>query len=165
MAYATAPKIRLRLPALPASGADSDVDAQIADAILDADSIVNAYLAKGGYTVPVTGGEEALKLLANVSSTLAAAYCVRDSFSGGGETKSPSLYDTLHGEAMKILEMLAEKDILLPVEETPDVDELPDAGAVYGAHTNLDQRSNIRDAPFWREYPESYYNTGTTGYR
>lgn len=156
MAYATAEKIRIRLQALQAAGVSTPVDARIADAILDADAVCNAYLTKGGYPVPVTGGTEALRLLAGISSTLAAAYVVRGTFSGGGETKSPGLYETLHDEAIKMLEMIASKDLVLPVEDAADVDELPDASSL-GLSSTDGQRSKIADAPFWNRYPESYF--------
>lgn len=165
MAYATAVKIRRRLQALPAEAVDEALDADLESAIEDADAKCNLYLAKAGYAIPVTGGADAVKAIINISSTLAAAYIVRDNFSGGGENQAPGLYKTLYDEAMADLEAIAEKDVLLPVEETPDVEELPEAAAVYGTHSALGQRSNIRDAPFWKEFPESYYNTGTTGYR
>lgn len=165
MAYATADKIRRRLRALPQADVDAALDEDLADVILDADSVCNAYLAKGGYSVPVTGGAEALRLLANCSSTIAAAYIVRDSFSGGGETESPGLYKTLYDEAIKLLESIAEGELKLPEEAEPEIEEIPKAETVYGTHTAMGQWSQIDDAPFWAEYPNAYYNTGRTGYR
>lgn len=128
MAYATAPKVRQRLQALPAADSDATVDATIAGALEDADGLVDAYLSTR-YPVPITTPPA---MLVSIASDIAAAYVVRDSFSGGGETESPGLYKTLYEPALELLEKLANGDIGLPLPSTDP--EIP-SGANFGAHS------------------------------
>lgn len=130
MGYATATKVRQRLQALPAADIDTLTDATIAGALEDADGIVDAYIATR-YPTPIATPPA---MLITIASDIAAAYVVRDSFSGGGESESPGLYKTLYEPAIALLEKIAKGDIGLPLPVEVEVDELPPA-ANFGAHS------------------------------
>lgn len=129
MGYATATKVRQRLQALPAADIDALTDATIAGALADADGIVDAYISTR-YPVPIATPPA---MLITIASDIAAAYVVRDSFSGGGESESPGLYKTLYEPALALLEKIAKGDIGLPLPA--EVEELPPA-ANFGSHSS-----------------------------
>lgn len=128
MAYATATKVRQRLQALLAEGVDTELDLAIAGACEDADGVVDGYISTR-YTVPISTPPA---MLVSIASDIAAAYVVRDSFSGGGEAKSPGLFETLYQKALDLLKLIANGDIGLPLPSTDP--ELPSA-ANFGSHS------------------------------
>lgn len=128
MGYATATKVRQRLQALPAAEVDAVFDQIIAGALEDADGLVDAYISTR-FPVPITTPPA---MLVSIASDIAAAYVVRDSFSGGGESESPGLYKTLYEPAIALLEKIANGDIGLPLPSTDP--EIP-SGANFGGHS------------------------------
>lgn len=128
MGYATATKIRQRLQALPAAEVDAALDATITGAMADADGLVDAYISTR-FPVPITTPPA---MLVSIASDIAAAYVVRDSFSGGGESAAPGLYKTLYEDAIALLEKIANGDIGLPLPSTDP--EIP-SGANFGGHS------------------------------
>jgi len=140
VAYATATKVRQRLQALPAAEVDTLTDETIAGACEDADGLVDAYISTR-YTVPIATPPA---MLISVSSDIAAAFVVRDSFSGGGESEAPGLFKTLYEPAIKLLKDIAKGNVGLPLPaEVPDLPSTANFGAHSSNSTPIIENSRI----------------------
>src|SRR4051794_13776578 len=84
MPYATVGDVRKKAPNITLDAASKPSLADVTDYIADVESELNAYLAAAGYTVPLTGGPETLKLLKEIVAQGALAKTLNAIVAGRG---------------------------------------------------------------------------------
>lgn len=137
MAYCTIDDVRLlRLPVSPVGDTP---DAKLTEHVKAADAQIDSRLGIR-FTVPFDPVPE---LIRQISLSLAAAFYLDPSFSGGGEQKETNLSDHYRKWAEDLLEALAEGTAALPGGE-PVTNEETGAPSSVGVHSNFGYRP-----PLW----------------
>lgn len=138
MAYCTIDDVRLlRLPAAPTGGTP---DAKLTEHIKAADAQIDSRLGIR-YVVPFTTVPE---LVRQISLSLAAAFFLDPTFSGGGEQDETSLSDHYRKWAEDLLDALAAGEAALPGAD-PIVNEETGAPSSVGVHSNYGYRPPLWD--------------------
>lgn len=118
MAYATLQDIKDEVPNVPLSASSKPSESQIVAQIDLIESHVNSVLQSRGYTVPITGGPESLKLLRKIVRHGVAAEVMRV-FTGGGRMMGES---SGMNEHQRIYDALLANVVLPDATSGPTVD-------------------------------------------
>lgn len=137
MAYCTIDDVRLLR--LPASTAGSPYDEKLTEHIKAADAQIDSRLGVR-FVVPF---DPAPELIRQISLSLAAAFFLDPSFSGGGEQKETNLSDHYRKWAEDLLDALAEGTAALPGAD-PVTNDDTGAPSSVGVHSNYGWRP-----PLW----------------
>lgn len=133
MAYCDAGDVRsLRLPAAPSGG---DWETKLIEHIKAADALIDAKLGLR-FAVPFDPVPE---LIRQISLSLAAAFFLDPTFSGGGENKETALSDHYRKWAEGLLEALAAGEVALAGVD-PVSNEDSGAPSSVGYHSNFGYR-------------------------
>jgi hypothetical protein len=102
MAYATIQDVKDELPQLPINGTVSrPSEPQVLDSIILIEAHVNAVLKSRGYTTPISGGPESLKILRKIVRHGVAAEVIRQAQGairdqgGTGRDEHQRIYDSM----------------------------------------------------------------------
>ena len=101
MAYAALHDIRSEMPQLPIHEQSKPSIREVEESILLIESYVNAVLKSRGYTVPITGGVESLKILRKLVRHGVAAQVLRQTHTGirdqgaTGRTEHQRIFDDM----------------------------------------------------------------------
>lgn len=140
MAYCESTDVRrLRVPAAPTGGEGDSWDDTFQEHILAADAEIDSRLGVR-YAVPFDPVPEQIR---QISLTLAAAYFLDPTFSGGGEEKNTELSQHYRGLAEAAIERLLEGTAILP-GVTPSTTSTG-APSTVGYHSNLGHRPRLWD--------------------
>lgn len=134
MPYCATSDVRsLRLPASDTSAVN---EAKLREHVKAADAEIDSRLGLR-FVVPFSPVPEQIR---QISLTLAAAYALKPTFSGGGENKEPTLADVYRKEALDQLELLASGALALP-GATLAGDTVTGAPSSVGVHSNYGYRA------------------------
>jgi hypothetical protein len=134
MAYAVVGDVRKKAPNITLDASSKPSVSDVTDYITDVESELNAYLAAAGYTVPLTGGPETLKILREIvaqgtlAKVLQAIVAGRGVATDIGQKAAQDLYDAR-------IQRIIKGQFVLP-DEQPGV-VVVQSDAVLGFSSNI----------------------------